>query len=271
MAETLRVAVAGLGSIGLRVARALDAGFAGLRLCAVAASTRESAAAKVAGFAAAPAILPLADLAGHADIVVECLPPDRFMELARPLLDQGGRTLVVVSVGALVANDGIVEAARERNVRILAPSGAVAGIDGLRAAREIGIESVRLVTRKPPRSFGETIVLDGREIATETIAAPLRLFEGSARASIRAFPKNVNVAATVSLAGIGPDTTRVELWADPTVAANTHRLVVASRAGEMTAETANLPDPGNPKSSAITAYSVLAALGRLDAALCVGS
>ncbi|WP_025031187.1 aspartate dehydrogenase domain-containing protein [Nitratireductor aquibiodomus] len=271
MADIRRVAVAGLGSVGLRVARALDEGMDGLRLVAVAASSPESAARRIRDFRSVPDIVSLDRVADEADIVVECLPPAVFTELAKGVFGREGRTLVVASVGCLLTVPGILEKARASATRLIAPSGAVAGMDGLRAAREIGLESVRLTTRKPPASFGETVMVEGVAMPTASIDRAVQLFSGNARQSVAAFPKNVNVAATIALAGAGPEATAVELWADPSVAVNTHELCVRSRAGEMKVVCANLPDEANPRSSAITAFSIIAALRRLDAALTVGS
>lgn len=271
MADIRRVAVAGLGSVGLRVARALDEGMDGLRLVAVAASSPESAARRIRDFRSAPGIVSLDKVADEADIVVECLPPAVFTELTKGVFGRQGRTLVVASVGCLLTVPGILDKARASATRLIAPSGAVAGMDGLRAAREIGLEAVRLTTRKPPASFGESVVVEGLAKSTASIDRAVRLFSGNARQSVAAFPKNVNVAATIALAGAGPEATAVELWADPSVTVNTHELYVRSRAGEMKVVCANLPDEANPRSSAITAFSIIAALRRLDAALTVGS
>ncbi|WP_180900688.1 aspartate dehydrogenase domain-containing protein [Martelella soudanensis] len=271
MADSRKVAVAGLGSIGLRVAAALDQGIEGLELTAVSARDAGSAAARLATFRNIPELLPLAALPDAADIVVECLPPSAFAVLGGAMLKHDGKTFVVASVGQLLIIEGFLDQARAAGLRILAPSGAVAGIDGLRAAREIGLEAVTLKTRKPPGSFGEAVASDGGMLATETIDAPVRVFSGSARQSIAAFPRNINVAATVALAGLGADATSVEIWADPGIGTNIHELTIRSKGGTLRVASENLPDAGNPKSSAITAYSIIAALRRMDGFLSVGS
>ncbi len=256
------VAVAGLGSVGLRVAQALDAGdVPGMRLVAVSARTAAPGDRRMASFSDAVALTPLDRMAMLAEIVVECLPPARFAELAAPVVSTPGRTLVVASVGALLTAGPLLETARQTGVRILAPSGAVAGLDGVRAARLAGLTRVRLVTRKPPAAFGVSAG-DG---------AAVLLFDGTARQAVDRFPKNINVAATVSLAGLGPDRTEVQIWADPAVTENRHELQVWSAAGTMTATTVNRPDPANPKSSAVTGHSLLAALRRLTDPVSVGS
>jgi aspartate dehydrogenase len=271
MAAALRVAVAGLGSIGLKVALALDRGVPGLALAAVAVREPASARARLARLRGAPAVVPLARLAERADVVVECLPPAVFLEAARPVLERG-RTLVPASAGALLEHDEECRAIAARTgARIVVPSGAIVGVDGLRAAAAAGLEEVSMVTRKPPASFGAEVQVDGRVLRTSEIEAPVRLYAGSAREAIRRLPVNVNVAAAVSLAGLGADRTRVEVWADPGVERNRHQLRVRSAVGEFTAAVDNLPDPENPKTSAVTAYSIIGALRRMVEPVAVGS
>lgn len=270
--DVRRVAVAGIGSVGMRVAHALDAGIPGLALAAVSARDLEAARGRLAGFSQAPRVLELEALAADADIdiMVECLPPAMFRAIAEPVLARGA-VLVAASVGALVEHDDLPDLARRNGGRVVAPSGAVAGLDALAAAREAGLESVRLVTRKPPAGFGASLETEEARVATADIAGPLRVFAGTAREAVRRFPKNVNVAATVSLAGLGPDRTLVEVWADPGVSANQHELAIRSAAGEVDLRCHNLPDPDNPASSAVTGHSMVAALRRLAAPLVVGS
>ncbi|MBA4788084.1 MAG: aspartate dehydrogenase [Rhizobiales bacterium] len=259
MGTKRQVAVAGLGAVGMKVARALDAGLDGLELVAVSAADPDRARARVAGFARVPQVLPVERLAERADIVVECLPPSLFRTLAEPAL-AAGRLLVVASAGALVAHDDLRARAGEGGGRVLLPSGALAGLDGLHAAAEAGLEAVTLVTRKPPGSLGG-----------EAGEGAQCVFAGTAREAIARFPLNVNVAATVSLAGLGPDRTRVEVWSDPALTRNEHHLTVESRAGRFTLVAQNWPDPENPKSSAITGFSIIAALRRLTLPLVIGT
>lgn len=270
MARVLQVAVAGLGAIGYRVATALDSGIDGLQLAAVSARDAGKADQRLHGFRRRPPLLPLAQLAEVAEVVVECLPPAAFRAAGEPILARGG-TLLAASVGALLQNDDLVALATRTGGKILIPSGALAGLDGLSAAAEAGLEAVRLVTRKPPASFGTAVTVAGQVVPTASITVPIRLYRGSARAAIQALPVNVNVAAAVSLAGLGPDRTHVEVWADPTVRCNEHRLYVRSRAGAFTVAVANQPDPGNPKSSIVTAHSLVAALRRMVSPLQVGT
>lgn len=253
-----KVAVAGLGAVGMKVARALAEGMDGLELVAVSASDVARAQARVSGFPQVPQVLDMAALPQVADIVVECLPPALFRALAGPVL-AAGRTLVAASAGALVAHEDILAQANAGAGRLILPSGALAGLDGLHAAAEAGLTAVTLVTRKPPASLGR------QDVAAHCV------FAGSAREAIARFPANVNVAATVSLAGLGPDRTRVEIWSDPALTRNEHHLTVESAAGRFTLVAQNWPDPDNPKSSIITGFSLIATLRRLARPVLIGT
>lgn len=270
MTKDLTVAVAGLGAIGARVVRALDDGIPGLTLTAVSARRADRAATFLSRLRGNPRLLPLKDLAAEADIVVECLPPHLLAEVAMPSITNG-RTLIVASAGALLDLPDIAEDARRHGAQIIVPSGALIGFDGLRAAAEAGLDSVHLVTRKPATSFANRVTVNGQEINLTGLSEARCLYAGSVRAAVAAFPVNVNVAAAVSMAGLGPERTEIEVWADPTIENNCHTLTVTSRAGTFTVAVENLPDPENPKSSSLTAFSIIACLRRITAPATVGS
>jgi aspartate dehydrogenase len=267
----LKVAIAGLGAIGLPVARSLDAGTVrGLTLAAISVRDEAKARGATARFRVQPAIVGLAALADIADVVVECLPSAQFSAVATPAIERG-RIFMPLSVGALLDHMPLVDLARETGARIIVPTGALLGLDAVRAAAEGRISSARIVTRKPPRGLAGAPLLVERGISVDAIKEPLRVFEGSAREAIAGFPANVNVAVALSLAGIGPDQTRIEIWADPGVTRNTHTVVVKSDSSDLTMTIENIPSEENPRTGRITALSVLAALRRLTAPLVIGS
>jgi aspartate dehydrogenase len=268
--ETLSVAIGGLGAIGLPVARCLDAGIEGLRLTAVAARDRDKAEAKMKDFRTQVPVLGLAELAGHADVVVECAPAACFLEAAQPAV-AGGRILVTVSPGALLSHMELVEQARKTGARIIVATGALLGLDAVRAAAEGAVGSVRMVTRKPPAGLASAPYLAEHRISLEGLTQPLKVFEGNAREGARGFPANVNVAAALALAGIGPERTRLEIWADPTVARNTHRIEVEAEAARFSMTIENVPSDENPRTGRLTPLSVIATLRRLVAPLQVGT
>ncbi len=266
----LTVGIAGLGAIGLTLAKALDAGVEGLRLVAVAARDRDKARAAVAGFASPPVVTDVADLAGLADVVVEAAPAAAFEAIVSPAIE-AGRIAVVSSVGALLPRMQLVERARETGARIIVPTGALLGLDAVRAAAEGKVESVTLVTRKPPRGLAGAPYLEQHGIDVTTITTPTRVFAGSAREGAIGFPANVNVAAALALAGIGPDRTRLEIWADPTVTRNTHTVMVEADTVRLTMTIENVPSEENPRTGKITPLSLLACLRGLTATLKVGT
>lgn len=271
MAVDLRLAIAGLGAIGREVARRVDRGsIAGVRLAAVSARDQEKAKAFIAGLVAPVPVVPVAALAEAADVVLECLPAGLFRSVAEPAL-QRGRLLMPLSVGALLDHMDLVELAKRTGGRIVVPTGALLGLDAVRATAEGRIASVTMVTRKPPAGLAGAPLLVKQGLSVENLRAPLRVFAGSAREAIAGFPANVNVAVALSLAGIGPDRTQVEVWADPGVTRNTHTVIVKSDSSDLTMTIENIPSADNPRTGRITAQSVLAALRRLTEPLVVGS
>src|SRR6266566_4653681 len=215
----LRVAVAGLGPIGTKVAEALDRGIDGLVLVAVSAQNPEKHKGWLSRLTGTPAILPIEQLSGVADIVIEC---------------------------------------------------ALIGLDAVTAAAVGNIHSVRMVTRKPIVGLAGAPYIVENNIDIERITEPLRIFEGTAREAAKGFPANLNVAVALSLAGIGPDRTRLEIWADPTVTRNMHRVEVESDSARFSMSIENIPSE-NPKTGRITALSVIAYLRKQGSALRVGT
>jgi aspartate dehydrogenase len=267
---TLRVAIGGFGAIGKVVARRLDRGIDGLTLTAVAAREVPRAEAAMAGFVRKVTVVPLAQLWEHADIVVECAPAAVLRDLAEPALGRG-RTLMVLSCGALLDNLDLVDLARRQGGRILVPTGALLGLDAVVAAAEGGISSVHMITTKPPRGLLGAPYLEVNRIDIGGLAEPKRVFIGSAHEAARGFPANVNVAAALALAGIGPDRTTVEIWADPTVTRNTHRIEVEAAAARLSMQIENVPSAENPRTGRLTPLSVIAALRKLSSPLAIGT
>ncbi len=266
----LTVAIGGLGAIGLEVARALDTGIPGLELVAVSARDRDKAARNLESFRRPVPVVGLAELARRAEIVVECAPAAVFAEVAEAAVE-AGRTLVTVSCGALLGRMDLIERARQSGARIVIPSGALLGLDAMRAAAEGQVHSVRMVTRKPPKSLVGAPYLAEHGIDVDALSAPLKVFEGSAREGARGFPANVNVAAALSLAGIGPDETRLEIWADPAETRNSHRIVVEAEAARFEMQIQSVPSLENPRTGRLTPLSVIATLRGLTAPLRVGT
>ncbi|MBR0694180.1 aspartate dehydrogenase [Bradyrhizobium lablabi] len=271
MADRTRtsVAVAGLGAIGADVVKALDQGIEGLTLVAVSAQNPDKHRGWLAGLKTAPKMVAIEELADVADIVVECAPSKVVRSIVAPVVERG-KTAVVLSVGALLQNEDLIDIARRNGGQIIVPTGALIGLDAVTAAAVGSIHSAKLVTRKPIAGLLGAPHLVENRIPIEGITEPLRIFEGTARDAAEGFPANLNVAVALSLAGIGPDRTRVEIWADPTVTRNTHRIEVDSDSARFSMTIENIPSE-NPKTGRITALSVIACLRKLRASLRIGT
>lgn len=264
-----RVAIGGLGTIGLSVAKWLDDAD-GFKLTAVAASSVASAEAKVADLATSPRVVAATELADHADIVIECAPAAHFAAIADPTIE-AGRVLVALSAGALLSRPDLIEAADISGAQIIVPTGALIGLDAVRAMAEGKIESVTLVTRKPPKGLVGAPFLEAEGIDVSALAKPLRVFHGNALDAAKAFPANINVGAALALAGAGPERTMIEIWADPTISRNRHRVEITSDSAIASMEIEGMPSADNPRTSASVANSVIAALRRMSDPLVVGT
>jgi aspartate dehydrogenase len=266
----MRVAIGGFGAIGKVVARRLDRGIEGLSLAAVAARDIARAETAMADFTRTVPVVALDRLWEYADVVVECAPAALLREIAEPALGHS-RIVAVLSCGALLDNLDLVDLARRSGGRILVPTGALLGLDAVVAAAEGGIRSVSMITRKPPRGLLGAPYLEANAIDITGLTRPKRVFSGTAREAARGFPANVNVAAALALAGIGPDRTNVEIWADPNVTRNTHRIEVESEAARFSMQVENVPSAENPRTGRLTALSVIAALKKLSSPLAIGT
>jgi aspartate dehydrogenase len=268
--KTLRVGLAGLGGVGLEVARRLiDGAVPGLTLAAVSVRDADKARRTLPQIGDMIALRTYDALADDCDIVVECLPPEHFRRIALSAIDKG-RLFMPLSVAQLLDNWDLVARAKEKGARILVPTGALIGLDAVRAAAEGKINSVTMITRKPPAGLDGAPHLVKNNISVKNLDRPLKVFDGTARDGARGFPANVNVAAALSLAGIGPDQTRLEIWADPTIDRNTHRIEVDAEVARFSMTIAGIPS-ANPRTGRIVALSTLAALRGLVAELKVGT
>ena len=265
------VGIGGLGTVGFEVAQRIDRGeIEGLTLAAVSARNHARARERMAGFRTPVDVVVAGGLAERADIVVESAPAAVFREIAEPVV-RAGKILVSISAGALLDHADLVEAARTTGAQIVVPSGAVMGLDAVRGAAESGIESVTMITRKPPGGLAGAPYLVDHGIDVDRLDSPLKVFEGSAREAARGFPANVNVAAALGLAGIGAEHTKLEIWADPGVSRNTHEIRLEAETVRFDLRIENVPSSENPRTGRSVAPSVVAALRRFVAPLVVGT
>jgi aspartate dehydrogenase len=183
---------------------------------------------------------------------------------------EAGKAVMVLSAGALLPRPHLIDLAKARGGQIIVPTGALLGLDAVTAVAESKIASVRMTTRKPPNGLAGAPYLTANGISVDGLNAPKRVFAGNAREAAAGFPANVNVASALSLAGIGPEQTMIEIWADPSVDRNCHLIEVEADSARFSLTIENVPSE-NPKTGKITALSVLAALRKLHAPLRVGT
>ena len=264
-----RVAIAGLGAIGKVLATKLDQGIPGLVLAAAATRDTARGEAFIRTLQHPIPLVPLDALAQRADIILECAPAHLLREIGESVLG-AGKKLVVLSVAGLLVHPDLIDIARRRGGQILVPTGALIGLDAMAAAAEGVIHSVRMVTRKPIGGLLGAPYLIENAIDIANIVEPMCVFRGSARDAAKGFPANVNVCVALSLAGIGPDRTTLELWADPSVTRNIHHIEVESDAARFSMTIENIPSE-NPRTARVTAQSVLALLRKLSAPLRIGT
>ena len=184
--------------------------------------------------------------------------------------EAAGRDLVVLSCGGLLGRRDWVELAAAHRCRILVPSAAIAGLDGVKGASVGAITSVTMETRKPPRGLAGAPWIEERKIDLDRITKETLIFEGPATEACRAFPANVNVLAALSLAGIGPEKTHLRLFAVPGQRMNMHRITVEGEFGRLSVEVENVPSE-NPRTGRLSYLSTIALLRDLSATLRVGT
>jgi aspartate dehydrogenase len=205
------------------------------------------------------------------DLVIEAASQEAAKKFT-PMCLEKGRDVMVMSVGVFhddAFRNNCFELARRNCARLYIPSGAVCGTDGLRSAHG-RIDEVHLITTKGPNSFQGIQYLKEKGVDVSSLTRPTVLYEGPAREAVRLFPKNVNVAATVSLMGLGFDRTLVTIICDPGSTVNSHQLVAKGAFGELKAEIQNVPSPENPATSYLAALSAVSALKSIATNVWVG-
>ena len=215
-------------------------------------------AENLATFAGGIAVLDFDDMLNDVDLVLECASPDSVKLLAPKILEKG-IDMIIMSIGAFMDTDfytKVLKIARENNAHIHLPSGAIVGLDGIKAVADFGLKEVSLVTRKSPKSLGKNI--DTEEV----------LFEGKASQAVKEFPLNINVAATISMA-CNRDID-VKIIVDPKVDRNVHEITAKGDFGEFKTITMNHPCAANPKTSMLAAISAIKLLKSFDETISVG-
>lgn len=214
----------------------------------------------------------LKQLIARSGLVIEAAQAKCSLAIARSSLAKK-RDVMIMSVGGIVNDFKKLKAiATRNNCKVYIPSGAISGIDALKAAVSSGkINKVTLTTIKNPLSFKGLEYLKKKRIELASIKKDTILFSGSAERAVKLFPQNINVAAVLSIAGIGEERTKVKIIASPSVEKNIHQIRVESSAGNILTRTENVLHPDNPKTSYLAVLSAIATLKGILSAVKVGT
>jgi aspartate dehydrogenase len=268
----VNICVIGCGAIGAAIAREME-NISNVDTVYLTDRSQECATRlqeKLTKVSYIPDIVPIMNNIG---LIVEAA----SQEAARyyvPLALSAGVDVLIMSVGVLHDEKFQADAfrlAKRKGAKVYVPSGAVGGIDALCAAKLDEMEEVLLTTTKPPSAFGDDQYLASKGIIPSEVRVRTELFEGSAREAVKHFPQNINVAATIALAGIGFEKTRIKIVCDPQVKTNEHHLQARGRFGELDVVTRNTPSPRNPKTSYLAAMSAISAIKKITGSIWIGA
>lgn len=267
----MKITIIGCGSIGTTLARFLES-MGEVDLVHVHDTKKEAVEKLMAECPKVRWAQNLEDAFESSDLIVETASQAAVHEYVPRALEMG-KDVLVMSVGAFVEDDFKEKCrilAKQRGCKVYIPSGAVCGIEGICAAAVEEIEEVIIMSYKPPEAFKDVKYLKSRGIDLDSIKRPKVIYNGHARDAVKYFPKNVNVAATLSLAGIGIDNTVVRIVIDPKATMNTHRIIAKGKFGEIECWTRNMPFPDNPRTSYLAALSLISAVRKIAGSFWVG-
>ena len=258
-----KIALLGCGAIGTQIALSIDSGKIPAQLTQIYDKSKEAAEKLASKLNNTPVIVENFHLlsSGPVDLVIETASQQAVKDVALSVL-QNKKDLMIMSVGALLDEsifDVLTEACKEFNTRIILPSGAIAGLDAIKSVKD-ELDSVSLTTTKNPKSLKGAKFFETSNIDLDKIEKPTTIFEGTAEDAVKLFPANINVAALLSLVGLGNQKTKVKIIADPTTDKNTHDIEAIGKFGKMNFSIQNFPDEMNPKTSRLAILSSMETL-----------
>lgn len=269
----LKIGIVGCGAIGTSLAKAIVTDFSdkaeltSLYDIDIEKAYRLSSALKTKKIVA----LNLDDLINNAQLVIEAASAKSSYEIAKKSLS-ASKDIMIMSVGGIAEHyKELFALAKEKNTKLYIPTGAICGLDGLKAARESKINKITLTTKKPPSAFKGVAYVLKKKINLDQLKEDTVLFEGSALSAITHFPANINVAATLSILGLGIENTLVKIIAVPNAKRNTHEIEIDSDAGKIFTRTENVIHPDNPKTSFLAVLSALAMLREILEPIRIGT
>jgi aspartate dehydrogenase len=268
----LKLGVVGCGAIGSRIALSVMKELKGrFTLCALydidqAKVKHLTGRLKLRG----GAVTTLDDLIRRSDIIVEAVNTPATTDIVRRSL-KAGKNVLVMSIGRLLNDSSLFYLAQRSKGQLLLPSGAVAGLDAIKAAALLGITSLTLTSRKPPAGFADNPYIKEKGISLKGLAKDIVLFDGKVKDAVRYFPQNINVAAAVALAAGVKAKLRVKIIASPEVKRNTHEVVLEGAFGRITTRTENTVCPDNPKTSYLAVMSGIRTLQEFSSNIKIGT
>lgn len=274
MSKLLKIGIVGCGAIGSSLAKAIVKDFSKeaqlTALYDLVKDKSEKLSLKIIKNKSL-CVNNLNQLIKHSDFVIECAHANSSFKIARNVLSKK-RSIMIMSVGGIVESCAALKnIAKKQNARIYIPSGAISGVDALKAASLGGIKEVVLTTRKNPIAFKGVEYVQKKGIKLNTIKKDKVLFEGAAKEAVKFFPQNVNVAAVLSLAGIGANKTKVVIIASPETHKNIHEIKIISNAATIATRTENILHPDNPKTSFLAVLSAIAVLKQILESIKIGT
>ncbi len=255
-----RIGLLGCGAIGTQIALAIDSGIIPASLTQVYDQSKQASQNLIEKLKSKPKIVENSHLlsSGPVDLVIEAASQNAVKDIALSIL-QNRKDLMIMSVGALLDEsvfEVLTDACKEFKKTIYLPSGAIAGLDAIKSVKD-ELDSVTLTTTKHPRSLKGAKFFESSTINLDTIKEVTTIFEGQAHEAVKLFPANINVAALLSLVGLGSKNTIVKIIADPTTDKNTHEIEAYGKFGKISIKVQNVPDESNPKTSRLAFLSAI--------------
>ena len=269
--KRLKVGIIGCGTIGGELAAAcLSRLRDSLELVGICDQDENKAASLKNLLGGKITVLKQEQLIKKSDLIVEAASASVSASILKKAVENK-KDIMIMSIGGLIGNEDLLEKAAKAGIKVYLPSGAVCGIDGLKSGSAGRIDSVTLITRKPPKGLEGAPYLKEKNIKLSDIKNETVIFEGSAKEAIKGFPQNVNVCAALSLAGIGADRTRVRIVTSPGYTKKIHEVEIKGDFGNISTKTENAPSKSNPKTSRLAVLSAIATLEGIIKSVRIGT
>ncbi len=269
--KKIKVGIVGCGTIGSEMARACQTTLkSSVDLVGICDLIEEKALGLQKSLKEKTPVLKLDDLIKRSGLIVEAAGAKISADILKKAIT-GKKDVLIMSIGGLLGNEGLLDKAEKARIKVYLPSGALCGIDGLKSASVGKIDSVTLTTRKPPKGLAGAPYIISNNIDLSSIKEETVIFDGTASDAVKGFPQNVNVAAVLSVAGLGAANTRVRIVTSPDYTKNIHEVEIKGESGNIITRTENLPSKVNPKTSQLAVYSAIATLKGIVKSVRIGT